>query len=400
MGCLFIADRHRNYVKHIRTVHPNQNRVVCKFNHQCRRQYSSVRLLIEHIKEDHFSTNQYDEKLSISSRPLTKAVTDVNQECRCDLRSCDGKKFPSLKLFMKHFNTSHLREPRVCIFEGCNTQFNLNSTSRHHFRLKHVVPKLLKLKDKHVVQDMSRLNIPNNEVSLIPINEVSLASDMVSFDQGETTETYDETDLEVLMTEGVIACTEMDKKYHLDAYADFMNRMHTMKYVPKKTMQIISSEYLLQNVKSLDTMKSKLRMSLSELGLDNVKIEEVIDESVTSSGMISAQEELDTEYKRTKYIKENFKYVEPKEIVLNPQEVKQGKPKEVLHYISVVDSFKMLLEDDSFIELLSNSNRDRSVPGILRDIKDGSAYKSSEFFIKHPSAMVALFYSDALGKIF
>ena len=37
IGCLFSADRHRNYVKHLQLIHPSHNKISCNFDHKCKR---------------------------------------------------------------------------------------------------------------------------------------------------------------------------------------------------------------------------------------------------------------------------------------------------------------------------------------------------------------------------
>ena len=144
------------------------------------------------------------------------------------------------------------------------------------------------------------------------------------------------------------------------SYADFCNRIFHLKYAPHQTMQEISSEFLSQSLTSTKFKEKKLRESLRKLpNVTEKQIEDIVAESVIDDPMLKAQKQLDTNYKQSKYIRQNFKYVEPQEIILNKDEVNLGKSKKCFHYISVIDSLKHLLGDDTFIEVLEKEREVR-----------------------------------------
>ena len=110
---------------------------------------------------------------------------------------------------------------------------------------------------------------------------------------------------------------------------------------------------------------------------------------------VRAQEELASEFKRKAYLEDNFKLVKPKEIVLNPEEVKQGARKDVVHYIPLLEAFRNLVEDQSFITALENARNDARVgDGQIEDVTHGSAYKESKYFKDNPDAHALMMYSE------
>ena len=109
-GCPYNADRHKSYVKHLKQIHPNYHILSCQFRHNCKREFSSVELLKEHVKLDH---NLKDAETPSGQLPA------VNVATKCDMVSCGGCKFDNTQLLMRHINIDHLREPRHCIFEDC-----------------------------------------------------------------------------------------------------------------------------------------------------------------------------------------------------------------------------------------------------------------------------------------
>ena len=112
---------------------------------------------------------------------------------------------------------------------------------------------------------------------------------------------------------------------------------------------------------------------------------------------MKAHNELNTEFKRKKFVQENFKYVAPVEICLNENEVRRGALKEVLHYIPVKESLKTLLEDRSLTQVFEQErDKSRKDDGVLRDFGDGSVFKESDFFKNNPGAYAGHIYSDAV----
>ena len=394
IGCTFRADRHRNYVKHVQQVHSTYHKFSCQFGHKCTREFSSIIMLIDHIKESHCRGPAV--RGAAGGNVTGSHSHSIDVACKCDMQVCQGKKFANLKLFMSHFNSFHHNDPRQCIFEDCGHSFNANSTSRHHFRTNHLLKKKLKLKRKHLV------NAPTEEI-------LGGSEDCLNIDHDEEdvfaddAEDYEDGDIQFLELEGVTSDTDAEDQsdYFLKAYADFQNRMCHFKFIPHKTMEIISSEYLAQSLKSMELRRRKLKESLKQIpSVTDEQIEEIVAKVLDDDPMINAQRELDTVYKRNKFIRDNFKYVAPQEIVLNETEVKNGVPKDVLHYIPVIETFKHILEDKTMIKVLEKAREERnSKEGVIRDIKDGRMYKRLDFFKNNPDALVAIFYSDALELV-
>lgn len=59
-------------------------------------------------------------------------------------------------------------------------------------------------------------------------------------------------------------------------------------------------------------------------------------------------------------------------------------------YVSVPDTLSKIVADPGF------RPEAQSQDGLLRDVKDGSVYKSNTFFLKNPDAYTLMFYSDAI----
>ena len=391
VGCLFSTDRHRSYVKHLQQFHSSHQKLACNFRQKCQREFSSFPLLMDHIKQSHSNGNESVD----SNRPIKLPV--VALACKCSIQGCGGKQFANLQLLMTHINVYHAKEHRSCIFDGCTSQFNPKSVSRNHFRTRHINLNHLKLKEENLVsvsQSLSSLGLQGQDG-----NVTEDGNESEELEDGN--EVYGTDDLNFLESVLEDAEVEDQSNYFLMYYADFLNRMCHVKYVPHKTMQIIASEFLTQSLKSLKVREAKLRESLQNLSnVTTEQIDEIVRKVLFEDDMLNAQKELNTDYKSNKFIQDNFKYVPPLEIVLNKAEVDMGAAKDCFHYIPVTESLKILLEDPTMINVLENTREEnRKETGVLRDIKDGSAYKNVQFFQDNPEAYVAMFYSDALELV-
>jgi hypothetical protein len=68
-----------------------------------------------------------------------------------------------------------------------------------------------------------------------------------------------------------------------------------------------------------------------------------------------------------------------------------------MHYVSVIESFKNLIQDSSFLAMEERN----IVPELetLGDVKDGELYKQNPFFMANPSAYTMMLYSDAIELV-
>ena len=179
--------------------------------------------------------------------------------------------------------------------------------------------------------------------------------------------------------------SEEDQEIFLMAYCDFLNRLSNFHFIPQSTIQMISEEYLKNYLKSNESQEEIIRKSLSEIpGISEADINKVLNTIEEQDKFLEAQNLLNTNHKRQQYLKEKFIHVPPHETILNPKAVKDKKePKAVVHYVPVVESFKNLVQDPSFVKAVENNiqNEDSEV---LKDVKDGLLYKTIPFSRKIP----------------
>ena len=188
---------------------------------------------------------------------------------------------------------------------------------------------------------------------------------------------------------------QLDEDYYLKYYSDFLNRLANFKFVALSTVQEISEEYMMNTKKSLENRKRIIRDNLTKMNIGGQDIARILD-GVEDDPFLKAQTKLNTEYKRKKYIQENMVYVSPTEIVLNKQEVRNGFKKEIIHYVSVVESFRAILQDVSFNKMMVQKKQVHSDDVKIADLKDGSVFKTNGYFCANPEAYGMILYSDAV----
>ena len=387
-GCLFECNRHREYVRHLQRVHPRESRLRCQFGLSCRKAFSSLDLLKDHIRKAH------QNKSSTSAEPSSSEAVDV--PCRCSIAKCGGAQFSNLKTFMLHLRNYHAKAEEMvsCIFEDCSSKYDKATTLRNHFNKVHIKAGKFNLKEANKVmsQEVSSMEVGNQYQDL---NDAFLDDAVEPLDQ------FMEVEEEALEGDEDMeddAEPEVIGDVFMMAYCDFLNRLTNYQFIPQSSVQLISEEYLKNYLKANKVKTSVLRNSLMENvpGISEGDIKKVLEDVAQNDAFLKAQESLDSEYKRTKYLKENFTFVEPEEIVFNSKEVRDGKEtKASMHYIPIVQTIKNLVQDSTFMEVSETMIGDHS-KSVLRDVKDGNIYKTNKYFLDNPDALCLFLYSDAV----
>ena len=387
-GCRFHGVRHRDYVVHLKRCHPNLSNILCNFKNKCKQCFTGIDSLLIHLKEFHSSSE---------SVTIAASNVPISIPCKCNRLSCGGRHFKNVQELMRHWNTFHSNEERDCPFAQCLTTFSKSSMSRHHFNSKHKHTNNMTLKARHLLTIEAPVDPEEVSVQSLGSSTETVTEPIDNYD--DPSEFYNESDfhtIEVSEAEND-ADTTADEDFYLSYYADFLNRLTNMKFIPQTTVQEISEEYMSNTRKSLENREKLLRKSLSSIpSIDQADIEKVVKDVIQNDKFLKAQISLNSEYKRTKFIQENMSYVGPCEIVLNKEAVQQGRRKEVLHYVPITDSVKNLLEDPSLNKMFAMKPFQRTSDNRIKDLKDGSVFKQSEFLQGNPEAYSIILYSDAV----
>ena len=222
-GCRFQGERHRNYIVHLNKDHPNIKSVLCNFAHLCKRTFSGVPALVQHLKESHASKPQ-ESLVRISGN-----VAQVNIPVKCNMIQCGSRQFNNTNELMTHFNTYHSSDDRQCIFEGCNVSFTKNTQSRNHFRLQHKYKGKLNLKPNFLVNPEGQISVNLGEASvrdhasddLVSVGHASVDDANVCSPSTDMEDNYGQDDLDNIQN---AENNELNEDYYLHYYADFLNR--------------------------------------------------------------------------------------------------------------------------------------------------------------------------------
>ena len=379
-GCLFKTSQHRSYIRHLQHSHSNALVFSCQFGKRCSRTFDSIELLISHIDHTH-------KKVSESCGSLEKKkVSPIDTSCKCMLMKCAGRQFSNVRQFMLHLRNDHRGEVVGCIFSGCEKQFENSDTLRKHFYLKHVKINSMSLKAVYLVNPTPAMELAEN----VAVDD----SVYRNYDMNMVDGTRDSDDC---LDEEDEVINDYEKLFKM-SFCDFLNRLTNVQFVPQSTVLIVANEYLKQYTRSNAVKLERIKALLIQSNVPDPDRERIIAAVAENDEFLDAQTSLISEHKRMQYISDNFTYIPPEEIVLNGEDVKLNKArKDVIHYVSVVDSLRNLLQDSTFVALEANN----VVPDSdsLRDVKDGDLFKYNTFFRDNPGAYSMLMYSDAIELV-
>ena len=303
-GCRFQGRLHKEFINHIKATHPRANNILCNFKHTCKQIFSNVELLISHIKETHSS-----ELVKKGGSKERRQINICEQAVRCNMNSCGGIHLPSVKHLMTHYNTFHVEEARDCIFDSCEHKFGISQTSKKHFRTKHIKKGSLLVK--------SAFRLPGSD-EVIDYDVLPPHSDSHSVEYAE----YDNLDIEDI-EESAAVFTEDDEQYFKMYYANYLNCLAHVKFIPHSTLQELSEEFMHIVKLSQDYQKKKMKAAMLESGISDEIIETSIKNVFQHSPLEKAHEALNTDYKRLQFIEENFSYLKPREIYLTERKLRQ-----------------------------------------------------------------------------
>ena len=395
-GCLFECGKHRDYIRHLQRVHPQETNLGCQYGFICKSAFASISLLKEHI------THAHQSKSANTPGDLPALLLEV--PCRCSIPKCGGAQFSSLKVLMLHLQNFHAKAGEMvsCIYEKCSSKYDNAGSLRVHFQTKHLKKRLcnLKLVNK-VLRDQSPhptsyddlvIASPDIEPNVVESEELHSVNESQEDQEhdGEADDEHQERD----------GHEDIDEVFMM-AYCDFLNRLLNFQFIPQSSIQLISEEFLKNYLKSNEAKSAVLRSSLLKNipGISETDIQKVLGDVAENDSFLGAQKSLDTEYKRLQYLKRNFTFVEPVEIIFNPKEVKEeNQKKAVMHYIPLIQTVKNLVEDSTFLEV-TEAHSDHNPECLLRDVKDGSLFKNNRYFLENPEALTILLYSDGVEVV-
>ena len=380
VGCIFKTSRHREYLRHLGRIHVNGKNLKCNYKNECSWVFQSLTMLKEHVDIAH------QKKVHVMSLQSYQAYVSLS----CPILKCGGLMFENLQKLSLHMRNFHIKngENIECVIDGCQKRFDKADTFRKHLDSKH-------LRLMHDCSSSATVNFVEDGVISTCRNEARELVETTLSDNEDLILTNDgESDVEISEQTFELEVEDNDDMF-LKSHCDFLNRQVNFNFVPNSTVTMIGLDYLNNYRRSNKLKMSRLRASLSKKGLESSVTSSICEEVEKDDPFLAAQELLVNEHKRMQYLKENFVYIEPREIILNEHDVRErNASKALMHYVSLCEIVTHLVNDPTF-KIVATKHKP-STDSILRDVKDGNFYKESEYFKANPEALTAILYSDAV----
>ena len=386
-GCLFKGNTHRQYRSHLHNIHPNRSSYRCNHNNTCLRNFECLESLEKHCKEDHIANSYSDDGGHQEALVLS-------QNCKCIMLSCGQMNFESVKDLTTHISVFHLLQPRYCVFDNCEAFFKKGQSTTKHFREKHVKKNKLLLKEANCIALPSTIdNRLDHSVDDFDLCCEDDRDDSFWVDEEEDALFHQD----IIQSEKECAGSISNELQMRMAWADFLNRLSNFKFIPNTSVKLVAEEYIQLSKRSAAYKNTKLEESMKKnTMLSKEQISQIIDEVVSSDPYIQIQEDLSSEKKRIAFLKQHFHFIEPEELILNPEEVKLGLKKDSVMYVPLHKALKTLIEDKTYVKVLEQLLNTKRVESCLKEVVDGSGLKENNYFKQYPGAIPLLFYSDAV----
>jgi hypothetical protein len=164
-----------------------------------------------------------------------------------------------------------------------------------------------------------------------------------------------------------------------------LNKLETQHFVSKTALAKIGEELLGLALKVHTSCVNSLMNQLDVMDIPDTQCQ-ILRESLAKNPFRELHQEFRSYFLLDKYIKNSaaFKFIEPREVWLDP-----GK-KISFQYVSIVDTLLTVVTDPGF------QRENPSVDGMLRGVRDGSAYAENIFFQENKDAFTIELYSDAV----
>ena len=244
-GCLFGCSKYRFYIRHLKISHPRGKRLVCQYGYNCELVFTSLDLLIQHVKTKHGKSDSAE--CQENSFHASEQLLSTNVSCKCIKLKCSGIEFPNAKKLMRHMINFHTKQGDqvACIFTNCLMKFMNPFSLKSHFLLKHKKVSKVDLKSQYIVNAVWHDTNTSINAAIENHSEVSTGSfvtdesDITDFSL-DFSESGDDDDFDLAKK----------KEFMHMAYCDFLNRLYNFQIVPQSTLKIISEEYLKNYTKS------------------------------------------------------------------------------------------------------------------------------------------------------
>ena len=390
-GCSYSKSNYRSLLTHLNLVHPNNRHpIVCQYN-GCPRVLSSMTMFNLHIKTCHQPRRS---SVALKQNQLCEEYEVI----QCQNVSCGHQKFKRVKDLKVHLVKNHIEmhQEVECIFEGCVFKTNVGGTLASHFSRNHKLQQVSNLKPEVLGAPTNYQNMELDDSfrettysivgereheQHIPTNAPEEGFDLVQEANTISNDDASEEDDQILFTK---------------ALAIQFNTWCNVKMVPYSTVSEIVKEVFLGYERGMSAKNKSVEKILLKGGIADNVVRNILEDIDLSDPFKLARDELGRDSDRQKFVMEEFNFVKPISVCLNPVDL-DGK-KHTMQYVPIKQSLKALLENESYIKqkitdpYIAENN-------VIKDCKDGRIFQENKFFIDNPTAVPILLFQDELEVI-
>ena len=389
-GCHFVPTR--NYDKllhHLKTLHiGNSQKILCQLN-GCRRELSSVAMLNVHIKTCHRVRKN---SFCIKQNQISEQLTTLH----CPSSSCGHQQVASIRDLKVHITRDHTDQKQevFCIFRGCDFKTQKSSTFKSHISKNHRLQLINDLKTNILsVEELedNDIGVSSYRGALIEDDDaVTWSNDHFSIDSGSFPHEHDSYTL----PEEDDGCVD-DEELFTRALAITYNTWANINHVPYSTVNQIVAEVFTSYQQGVDYTKRKILSILLKDGIESDRVKKML-ENMEDDPFCKAKAELESERKRENYLLSSFRNVLPETVKLSKGN--SSSKSDTMQYISLKKTLKQLLEDQTYIDQKKGDPYFHEA-GFIKDVRDGSKFRTNEFFIENPEAVPLLIFQDELEVV-
>ena len=352
------------------------HKIVCQLK-GCSRELTNLPMLKTHIKTFHRIS-----RMSLVNLKRNQLVEELVQ-LRCLQTECDHQKVSSIAELKKHlrFHTEK-RDLVHCPFAGCAYEANISSTLRNHINSKHPQQQKDDLKADIIVEGQ------NDDIDNPASNDGATDVNIGTWDNfDEALDSVDDEDCEDDEEE-----TLENEETFVKSLAVVFNNWMNVSGISYSTVNTIVSEVFRSYNKGVEVTKQRIKRLLIKQGVEEGDVEKIMETVGKDDPFNIAQEQLENEKKRIKFIKEAFGNTPPLTIRLNSAQ--ENKP-ETYQYVSIKSSLKNLLEDETYMHQ-KKTNPYKAEEEVVKDVRDGSNFRNNPYFANNPDSVPLLLFQDEL----
>ena len=347
LGCTFRTASHRRYQLH----------------------FTSVLTLRKHIELQHWK-----QPTAVSKRQ--NVLVEQLVQMKCLSIHCGRQTVTSVHDLKNHLISHFERGEKVsCIFSNCAFESDNRGSMRSHFSRKHKEQDIDALKE-HIIIKSVEDDIPEEESAMVRTYEEPIEPEVPELNSDGIENDEIDLDIDEVFTKSLAIC---------------FNTWMNISGIAYSTVSQIVKEIFNSYGKGAEVTKCRVKMLMEAEEVSAGTIQKITEALKGNDPFEQARDQLESEFKRKKYIKNSFPNVQPVTVKLSSENEDPAS----YQYVPIKESLKLLVEDETYIKQ-RESDPYQPEEGQITDARDGLSMKNNPFFSLNPEAVPLLLFQDEL----